>query len=590
MVIATIRTDNLIDGGSNSRRDLSATTLTDASSSTGEVYDILIRFNGNAIGEKERSKTTTTTSTISTRQQQGSTFISEPTPQQCLISILISDENGDGSMDTSEYFSFVNRLSRQTWANAAGGFDGLPQSMRDNFFVVSVNSPTINVFGARPGEAASTAQTDNLMGLCDSVIVTANEIFSNWEDNSDGVNNAPIGAAPTPFPTPVPAPVNPGTYQVCYDHMVESDADRNKHLDSDEYVVFCNLVSNGQLDVTSFGGLGTALQNRYFDLESASDGGGLDGIPIEGARLGSDPPRSEQMDFLERMCLDVGRTVEFVLNSSPPTPIPTLSPATIATVRPTGAPTPNPTTNPPTENPTPAPVVTGAPTTARPTGVPTVLIPPSGQPTVFSTLENNIPSVSSSPSLVQPPSSPPAVEVLGADGNRNTLGNNENSVLIASMVGGFVLLAGILCLVGGYLCWRSKRKDDEDEQKRRMTLSDDDDVDINRPLHLYDDEESAAVGARSNSSYHQQQQQPGSISNSRRSRRSTTKSTSVGVGGADEAEEEPSRVGQYNFNAGRRRGSNVVIASTHSTTNNTRMSDRMDLSEASSFSSISDRR
>lgn len=407
---------------------------------TEDIFDVLKKFNELEV--------------------QIASTVTEPTEQQCLISIFISDTDRNSGMDVSEYLNFVNRLGRQTWKGATD-FSQLPQSLQENFYIVSGDTDSINVFGAKPGQVANQDQKDKLLSLCESVVVTVNSILSP-PPGTTPTSPATTPQVPQPLPQPNPtlAPqtesnpsnnLTPEGFQTCYDNMVNSDTDRNRYLDQDEYVEFCNKISLGQLGASSFGGLSAGLQSRFFDLES----GGLDGIPIEGARPGSGSTAS-QNTFLELICVDVGRSVNIALNPVAPTnPIPqTSQPTTQPTNVPTAQTTIPPTaTSPDTDSPTLAPTW---PPTPSPSFAAT-FVPPTNAPSSQAPA-----SPSSFPSLVTfhyPTQSPTTSAPIESAATRST---NTNTTLIVGVASGAVIFSALLCALGGYFFWLASRRSDKE--------------------------------------------------------------------------------------------------------------------------------
>ena len=426
---------------------------------TEDIFDVLKKFN-----ELER--------------QIAAGTVTEPTEQQCLISIFISDTDRNSGMNVSEYLNFVNRLGRQTWAGATD-FSQLPQTLQQNFYIISGDTDSINIFGAKPGQVATDGQKNKLLNLCESVVLTVNSILSP-PPGTTPTFPAPTPQVPQPLPQPNPtlAPqsasdainnLTPEAFQTCNDNMVNSDIDRNRYLDQDEYVEFCNKLSSGQLGAASFGDLSAGLQSRFFDLES----GGLDGIPIEGARPGSGSTPSQNA-FLELICVDVGRSVNIALH-----PVAPINAPISQTLQPTTQPTNRPPTAQPTILPTAVSLDTDYPTitpTLPPTPSPTsatTFVPPTTVPSSQATA-----SPSSFPSLVtllSPTQSPTTLAPIESTTTRST---STNTALIVGVASGAVFLSALLCALGGYFFWRASRRSD-----KKIAMADEDSE------RYYEDEE-----------------------------------------------------------------------------------------------------
>ena len=109
----------------------------------------------------------------------------------CKISMFAADANKDDLLDSTEYVTYINRISRnQYWAGITT-LDAMPQVLQDHFNSVAEGGQ-LDVFGASPAQPASEAQEETLADLCQS---TDTAIF---------VANGGILSGPTaPTDTPV---------------------------------------------------------------------------------------------------------------------------------------------------------------------------------------------------------------------------------------------------------------------------------------------------------------------------------------------------------------------------------------------------
>ena len=161
----------------------------------------------------------------------------------------------------------------------------------------------------------------------------------------------------------------------CYGALEAADANVDRIVDAEEYVTFVQLLGEEQGaknfldDVDAFAELPLVLQSNFNILaclcqddlkDDSCCVGNNAGLDTSGAYMGETPTPEEQT-YLFLVCSLTGNSIDKVLSSVAPTPVPSYSPTEeptkAPTEEPTAKPTPSPTqegeTRPPTERPTP---------------------------------------------------------------------------------------------------------------------------------------------------------------------------------------------------------------------------------------------
>lgn len=279
--------------------------------------------------------------------------------EYCLVAMTFSDNsnNSDGTMDSNEYFNFVNLMASQDFS-CVGNFNDLPGSLKDHYIANSSNGQ-ISIWGARPTDLASDVQAQFLSNFC----IETNALV---RETSIGFCGAPTSS---------PAPIAPSTQRPtvnslqCFDNLTRADNDGNEEMNRLEYINFVEALSNDDNPFQGliFNELPFVLQNNFNDLAL-----GQVFIDISGSKIGTFPS-IEELEFLTRVCVETNYAITLALslmtNISRPTPILTSTRIpTVGSNEPSGIRI--------TESPSPGPTLaSGGPslTTAEPTEILTVV-------------------------------------------------------------------------------------------------------------------------------------------------------------------------------------------------------------------------
>ncbi|KAL3934984.1 MAG: hypothetical protein SGBAC_009413, partial [Bacillariaceae sp.] len=203
-------------------------------------------------------------------------------------------------------------MSNNLYSGSA--FEELPQRYQD-YFENTKGTGGIDVAGARPGQTATTAQTDSLTRFCDDTL------------NLISTTDTPVGP-PTSGggggPTLPPAVDCDGTVseQQCFIALSISDRNRDDLLQEDDYIRFVNRLSNNEyVDAEQLGELPSNIQSNFRNLE---DNGA---ISIEGSKPGQSASEDQEL-FLSRVCCETDLAVQDPGAPGPPSggPFPTPAP------------------------------------------------------------------------------------------------------------------------------------------------------------------------------------------------------------------------------------------------------------------------
>ena len=285
-----------------------------------------------------------------------------PSPRQCQIGMIDVDVNPmDDLMNNGEYVAYVNSLSSSDFGST---FASLAQVLQDNYNNLAQTSGQINIYGARPGDIASSEQEQFLGQICTDTGVAINTALD---------FPPPTTTPPPPTPSPTrglintPRPTRP--LPQCYVGMIISDNPRDDQLDQNEYVRFIDFLEPGPFLGFAFAQLPVALQLNFASL-ATNEFINIAGLPS---------PNQEQYDLLDQVCEDSNQAISIALSQNvtptgspqqPSTPAPTSIPTIIPTPAPTTQLTPFLTpapTPPPTPRPTPTPG--SSPSTGQPTAL-----------------------------------------------------------------------------------------------------------------------------------------------------------------------------------------------------------------------------
>lgn len=240
-------------------------------------------------------------------------------PQVCRTAMASSDFNRDDNLNQDEYVRFLNRLTQNQYSGSA--FADLSPELQNNF-ESNAQSGEINIFGSKPGQSPSTAQSEFLDEFC---VDTAIAI------QAGGSGGTPPSASPGGGGTPTAQPQGggdgPPTFSdaLCRTAMATSDQNRDAYLNQEEYVLFLNRLTLDQFEGATFATLESPLPQTYDKL---SDETGQ--IPIFGAMPGQDATQ-EQEDFLLEICYEVSVAVDQLGGTQAPagTPPPGSPPPTL---------------------------------------------------------------------------------------------------------------------------------------------------------------------------------------------------------------------------------------------------------------------
>jgi hypothetical protein len=228
------------------------------------------------------------------------TASSPPTylPRVCRTAMASSDFNRDDKLNQDEYVRFLNRLTQNQYQGLA--FSALSTVLQNNFVDnAQAGNDEINIFGSKPGQSPSSAQTEFLDDFCLDTAVAIQE------DDSGGPQPSapPAETAPTAAPTPADGggSSQPPTFpdNLCRTAMATSDLNRDAYLNEEEYVRFLNRLTQNEFADDTFETLEVPLPQTYDKL---TDDTGQ--IWIFGAMPGQDAT-DEQEAFLLEICFEV---------------------------------------------------------------------------------------------------------------------------------------------------------------------------------------------------------------------------------------------------------------------------------------------
>lgn len=211
----------------------------------------------------------------------------------CLRMLVFSDVSRDDTLDTTEYYAFLNRLSSNTFS-VAGTYDGLPAALQANFHLLA-GSGSINVFGSKPRETASQDDTTRLENICTQTDVA--------------IQAAKTSAVGAPAPTPTmggisTAPTSSaiGTalpFDTCTKDMIIADLSRDNLLSDQEFVHF---VSRNDANVKAGDDFSTLPQNLQDVFNALAQNGQID---VTGSKP-NESPTAEQLAHLHDICSRIG--------------------------------------------------------------------------------------------------------------------------------------------------------------------------------------------------------------------------------------------------------------------------------------------
>jgi hypothetical protein len=123
----------------------------------------------------------------------------------CYLAMTINDKDGNEKLDSKEYVSFCNQLSRAAFTNL--DFDTLPTSLKDTFSDLSNgDSEGINVQGARPNSNSNDANESFLQRICVEVDQAIEQALNSSPPSSP--TSLPISDKPVTSPPPTSSPIS----------------------------------------------------------------------------------------------------------------------------------------------------------------------------------------------------------------------------------------------------------------------------------------------------------------------------------------------------------------------------------------------
>ena len=191
-----------------------------------------------------------------------------------------SDFNRDDNLNQDEYVRFLNRLTQNQYSGSA--FADFRPELQNNF-ESNAQSGEINIFGSKPGQSPSTAQSEFLDEFC---VDTAIAI------QAGGSGGTPPSASPGGGGTPTAQPQGggggPPTFSdaLCRTAMATSDQNRDAYLNQEEFL----FKEEGTYTLKMAAQLGTCVQYVEKHIQIYSD---PDSIPVQTGPNGF----SEILDF-----------------------------------------------------------------------------------------------------------------------------------------------------------------------------------------------------------------------------------------------------------------------------------------------------
>jgi hypothetical protein len=257
---------------------------------------------------------------------------------RCNVDLSISDSFQNDLMDEADYVKFVNRLSKNKYANSQ--FEQLPLNIKQNYNRFAIKDGQVDISGSKPGQRVSVEQDRFLNAFCCETDLSV-------QNPSDTVGPPPV-QAPSPDGSTTPAP----TFDLffCQRSMASSDLNRDDNLTKDEYVIFLNRLSNNQFVGQTYDNLNAGLQANFENL--IGDNGQIN---IYGSKPGQ-TTNFEEDNALVFICVETGNALNeepspTVTSQISPTPSPvegTAAPS-LKPIQPSVPPSAQPVTQPPNQ-------------------------------------------------------------------------------------------------------------------------------------------------------------------------------------------------------------------------------------------------
>ena len=210
----------------------------------------------------------------------------------CKTSLAVSDRNRDDFLGQEEWVLFLNRMGNDLFLGLSFGeispaFQSLFFSLRD------INTGSITILGANPGQQQTPTQTAWLRSVCSETEAALSE-------------STPL----TPTSSPTAPRMTAAEFAFCKVRLSISDANKNKALSTIEYPSFLNRMFADAFAGLEFSDLAFVWQQTFTSSQS------LDGsVSIIGA-VPADDASPEEVAALFFFCAEVYDA--FDANPTPP--------------------------------------------------------------------------------------------------------------------------------------------------------------------------------------------------------------------------------------------------------------------------------